>query len=210
MSTEAQTSAPAANPNPSYYRARYYDPFAGRFVSEDPLRFGGGNDMYLYTGNSPVIFADPAGLSKICNIPPVGPHTKLPIPIKRCAGGPLIGCLIEVESQGDPNAVSKKGATGLLQVTPIIGAALQSYGLMTPGMSPDDEGHTYFNLLLSYCESASYAVAAYNAGPTAVNRAGGIPNRESRNEVKRVNNCLEKQLHISGGLQNPSLTCGCQ
>jgi len=197
--------------NLQFSRARYYDPSSGRFVSEDPLRFGGGKNFYSYAGNSPVIFADPSGLNKICNIPPVGPHTKLPIPITKCGSGPPIGCLIEVESGGDPNAVSKKGAVGLFQVTPIVGAALQSYGLLTPGMSPDDEGHTYINLLLTYCENSTYAIAAYNAGPTAVNRAGGIPNNESRNEVKRVNNCIEKQLHLPGGLQNPGAgSCGCQ
>ncbi len=200
-----------------YMRARYFDPGSGRFINEDPIMFGGGRNFYAYTGNSPVVFADPSGLNrsrhKVCPIPPVGPHTKLPIPIKRCASGPLIGCLIEVESQGDPNARSAAGATGLLQVTPIMGAALQNYGLLTPGMSPDDEGHTYFNLLLSYCENVSYAIAAYNAGPTAVNRAGGIPNnRETRNEVKRVDKCLKQQLHISDGLQHPNLApaCGCQ
>jgi RHS repeat-associated protein len=199
-----------------YMRARYFDPATGRFISEDPLMFGGGRNFYAYVGNGPIDFADPSGLrrrSKVCPIPPVGPHTKLPIPIKRCASGPLIGCLIEVESQGDPNARSAAGATGLLQVTPIMGAALQNYGLLTPGMSPDDEGHTYFNLLLSYCENVSYAIAAYNAGPTAVNRAGGIPNnRETRNEVKRVDKCLKQQLHISDGLQHPNLApaCGCQ
>lgn len=200
-----------------YMRARYFDPGSGRFINEDPIMFGGGRNFYAYTGNSPVVFADPSGLNrarhKVCPIPPVGPHTKLPIPIKKCASGPLIGCLIEVESQGDPNARSAAGATGLLQVTPIMGAALQNYGLLTPGMSPDDEGHTYFNLLLSYCENVSYAIAAYNAGPTAVNRAGGIPNnRETRNEVKRVDKCLKQQLHISDGLQHPNLApaCGCQ
>ena len=67
------------------------------------------------------------------------------------------------------------------------------------------------NLLLTYCENSTYAIAAYNAGPTGVNRAEGIPNNESRNEVKRVNNCIEKQLHLPGGLQNPGAgSYGCQ
>jgi RHS repeat-associated protein len=45
-----------------YYRARYYDPPSGRFLSEDPLRFGAGVDFYPYVGNSPLNFRDPLGL----------------------------------------------------------------------------------------------------------------------------------------------------
>jgi RHS repeat-associated protein len=48
-----------------YYRARYYNPQAGRFISEDPLKFGGGDaNFYAYVGNSPAKFRDPAGLQK--------------------------------------------------------------------------------------------------------------------------------------------------
>ena len=45
-----------------YYRARYYDPSAGRFLSEDPIGFQGGPNFYAYVGNSSVNFADPLGL----------------------------------------------------------------------------------------------------------------------------------------------------
>jgi RHS repeat-associated protein len=50
------------NANPSYYRARYYDPSTGRFISEDRARFGGGFDFYAYVKNDPVDFIDPTGL----------------------------------------------------------------------------------------------------------------------------------------------------
>jgi RHS repeat-associated protein len=45
-----------------YYRARYYDPKIGRFISEDPIRFAGGMDFYAYVGNAPTGFNDPFGL----------------------------------------------------------------------------------------------------------------------------------------------------
>jgi RHS repeat-associated protein len=45
-----------------YYRARYYDPSTGRFISEDRARFGGGFDFYAYVKNDPVDFIDPTGL----------------------------------------------------------------------------------------------------------------------------------------------------
>jgi len=45
-----------------YYRARYYDPKLGRFINEDPLRFAGGENLYRYVGNSPLMRKDPLGL----------------------------------------------------------------------------------------------------------------------------------------------------
>ena len=44
-----------------YYRARYYDPKAGRFISEDPIGFAGGLNLATYVGNNPAGFVDPFG-----------------------------------------------------------------------------------------------------------------------------------------------------
>jgi hypothetical protein len=45
-------------------RARYYDPSVARFISEDPLGFGGGDvNLFAYVRNQPVNLADPLGLS---------------------------------------------------------------------------------------------------------------------------------------------------
>ena len=43
-----------------YYRARYYDPAAGRFLSEDPIRLLSGNNFYRYVKNRPIDFRDPS------------------------------------------------------------------------------------------------------------------------------------------------------
>jgi len=51
-----------AETNLYYYRARYYDPVAGRFNSEDPISFGGGSNFYDYVQNSPIGHSDPFGL----------------------------------------------------------------------------------------------------------------------------------------------------
>jgi len=45
-----------------YYRARYYDPEVGRFISEDPLGFEAGINFYAYVNNNPVNLRDPMGL----------------------------------------------------------------------------------------------------------------------------------------------------
>jgi RHS repeat-associated protein len=48
------------------YRARYYDPTLGRFVSEDPIDFEGGINFYSYVENSPLDFVDPLGFIRKC------------------------------------------------------------------------------------------------------------------------------------------------
>ena len=45
-----------------YYRARYFSPLAARFMSEDPIGFAGGNNLYTYVGGNPTNYVDPYGL----------------------------------------------------------------------------------------------------------------------------------------------------
>lgn len=56
-----------------FYRARYYSPLLGRFVSEDPLGFNGGNtNVYGYVANSPTDFVDPSGQCPTCITAAIG------------------------------------------------------------------------------------------------------------------------------------------
>ncbi len=48
-----------------FYRARYYDPGLGRFLSEDRLGFRGGKNFYRYVGNNPIRRKDPLGLWQV-------------------------------------------------------------------------------------------------------------------------------------------------
>jgi RHS repeat-associated protein len=57
----------------NFYRARYYSNSAGRFVSEDPIGFEGGNDFYAYVRNNPVLWIDPLGLVS-CTYDVTGHH----------------------------------------------------------------------------------------------------------------------------------------
>lgn len=48
-----------------YYRARYYDSHAGRFISEDPIGFEAGVNFYGYVGGNPGLYRDPSGLAEV-------------------------------------------------------------------------------------------------------------------------------------------------
>ena len=50
-----------------YYRARYYDTQTGRFISEDPIGWAGGHNLYRYVKNEPNILTDPSGLIGLAN-----------------------------------------------------------------------------------------------------------------------------------------------
>jgi RHS repeat-associated protein len=50
-----------------YYRARYYNPEVGEFISEDPIRFSGGGNFYQYASNDPSNNSDPSGLLPFAN-----------------------------------------------------------------------------------------------------------------------------------------------
>jgi len=198
-----------------YYRARYYDPQAGRFGGEDPITFLGGHDFYAYVANSPASFIDPFGLDKLCNIPapaPPGPHHLVPTPITTCANQSLIDCMIQTESSGNPKAKSNKGASGAMQVTPGVATELGKHGFDVRNMTNVQLGTTYINLLMTYCSNTAVALAAYNAGPGAVNSWGSIPEYpETHNYLKKIDTCLQKK-GLQQGIQDPGATsfCGCQ
>ncbi|WP_329377105.1 RHS repeat-associated core domain-containing protein [Streptomyces sp. NBC_01716] len=46
-----------------YYRNRYYDPESGRFISQDPIGYAGGTNLYQYALSSPTTYTDPSGNS---------------------------------------------------------------------------------------------------------------------------------------------------
>ena len=93
--------------------------------------------------------------------------------------------LIRVESAYNPSAVSPKGATGLAQLMP---ATARSLGVdINDPMQNLDGGARYLLDQLLRFNSLSLALAAYNAGPAAVERYGGIPPyAETQAYVRRV------------------------
>lgn len=99
----------------------------------------------------------------------------------------LIETVIKYESGGRPKAVSKKGAQGLMQLTP---KTAQEVGV-TDAFHPESNvqgGSQYLRAMLQrYHFDLVKALAAYNAGPEAVDRYHGVPPyRETQNYVSRI------------------------
>lgn len=105
----------------------------------------------------------------------------------------LVAAVIWAESSGDPNAVSKKGAQGLMQLMPATARELGVGNVLDPGQNVDG-GSRYLRKMLDEHEGdLSLALAAYNAGPNAVRRYGGVPPyRETRDYVGRVLRVYER------------------
>lgn len=68
-----------------YYRARYYDPGTGRFLSEEPLGFAMESNFYRYVGNDVVNFDDPSGLSPLFGPNDTARRACTPGEFARCA-----------------------------------------------------------------------------------------------------------------------------
>jgi soluble lytic murein transglycosylase len=98
----------------------------------------------------------------------------------------LVKAVIAAESNFDPEAVSRAGAQGLMQLMPTTATHL---GVDDP-LRPTENvraGTRYLRLMLDRYGDLERAVAAYNAGPAAVDRYGGVPPYpETQAYVRRV------------------------
>ncbi len=98
----------------------------------------------------------------------------------------LVRAVIQVESSFNPRARSHKGAMGLMQVMPVTATM---YSVSDP-YDPDQNvgaGTRYLRKMLNSFGTLELALAAYNAGPTAVTRFGGVPPYpETRDYVEKV------------------------
>lgn len=99
----------------------------------------------------------------------------------------LILAIIQVESSFDKYALSEKGAAGLMQLTADVLRALQITDPFDPAENIGGGVAYLVWLLKKYDGNIELALAAYNAGPGAVDRYKGVPPfRETRNFITRV------------------------
>jgi hypothetical protein len=99
----------------------------------------------------------------------------------------LVRALVKVESNFNPNAVSRKGAMGLMQLMPQTARQMRLTNPFNPEENIDAGVRHLKDLLDSYGGDVRLSLAAYNAGAGAVARSAGIPHyAETRNYVKRI------------------------
>jgi len=99
----------------------------------------------------------------------------------------LVKAVVTTESNWNPHAVSRTGAQGLMQLVPSTARDLGVHNAFDPQQNLDG-GVRYLRMLLErYDGDLDKALAAYNAGPGAVDRAGGVPHiAETESYVRHV------------------------
>lgn len=101
----------------------------------------------------------------------------------------LIRAIIQVESGYNPNAVSHAGAQGLMQLMPATAKEMNVTDVFNPEQNIFGGARYFREMLDRYRGDLVKALAAYNAGPEAVDKARGIPNyTETQLYVPRVLN----------------------
>ncbi len=174
-----------------YMRARYYDPSVGRFISEDPIGFGGGDvNLYSYALNNPINFIDPEGLCRWPNF------DESIIPPNNKGGSPLIDsaillCMIARESHFNPSAGigTNNSGKGLLGVTV---AAATSVGYINWGSNVGNAawniqvGSGYLGSLLGDGANVATALQGYRMGPNSTD-----PNGTGARYAQAIQDCAE-------------------
>ena len=99
----------------------------------------------------------------------------------------LLASVVHAESAGHVRAVSRTGARGLMQLMPGTAAALGVHDAFAADENVEGGSKYLDQLLTRYHDDVALALAAYNAGPGAVDRYHGVPPyRETRAYVSRI------------------------
>jgi membrane-bound lytic murein transglycosylase B len=110
----------------------------------------------------------------------------------------LVRAVVKVESNFNPNAVSRKGAMGLMQLMPSTARQLNVRNPFDPEQNVDAGVRHLKQLLDSYGGNIKLTLAAYNAGAGAVARSAGVPHyAETQNYVRRITKLYNSGSNVS-------------
>src|SRR5688572_8512111 len=157
----------------------------GKFVVSDKPRAGGGaQTTYEVQGAASVKTTIPLAISHRSKTYDAAISDQAR---RQGVAEDLVRAVIQVESAFNPNAVSNKGAMGLMQLMP---ATAQELGVRNP-FDPEQNirgGVKYLKQLLErYDNKVELALAAYNAGIGNVEKYGDVPPfKETRNYVNKI------------------------
>src|SRR5579871_6189426 len=114
----------------------------------------------------------------------------------------LVRAVVKVESNFNSNAVSRKGAMGLMQLMPSTARSLNVQNPFDPAQNVDAGVRHLKQLLENYGGDVKLTLAAYNAGSGAVARSSGVPHyAETQNYVRRITN-----LYYGGADISPAMS----
>jgi soluble lytic murein transglycosylase-like protein len=117
----------------------------------------------------------------------------------------LVRAVVKVESNFNPNAVSRKGAMGLMQLMPSTARQLKVQNPFDPEQNVDAGVRQLKHLLESYGGDVKLTLAAYNAGSAAVARSAGVPHyAETQNYVRRITSLYRSGLNVAPANAMPS------
>jgi soluble lytic murein transglycosylase-like protein len=110
----------------------------------------------------------------------------------------LVRAVVKVESNFNSNAVSRKGAMGLMQLMPSTARSLNVKNPFDPDQNVDAGVRHLKQLLENYGGDVDLTLAAYNAGSGAVRRSAGVPRfAETQNYVRRITNLYHGGFDLS-------------
>jgi soluble lytic murein transglycosylase-like protein len=119
----------------------------------------------------------------------------------------LVRAVVKVESNFNPNAVSRKGAMGLMQLMPSTARQLKVKNPFDPEQNVDAGVRHLKQLLESYGGDIKLTLAAYNAGAGAVARSSGVPRyAETQNYVRRITNLYYGGSDFDSGASRDPVT----
>ena len=123
----------------------------------------------------------------------------------------MVFAIIRAESNFNPHAVSKAGAQGLMQLMPGTAAEMRVTNAFDPEQNVAGGTQYLAKMMELFNDNTELSLAAYNAGPGAVKKHGGIPPyKETRDYVRKVTQYTHEYARGSGNIRLASADTGSQ